>query len=97
MLEIDILPETFVKTTRDITVSQKQPPEVFYKKAIFKKLAIFTGKHLYWSHLKPTTLIKRGSSTDVFHKYCLSFENIYFEEHLPMTAFDQILILWILS
>ena len=30
---------------------QKQPPEVFYKKAVFKKLAIFTEKHLCWSPL----------------------------------------------
>ena len=28
---------------------QKQPPEVFYKKAVVKKLAIFTEKHLCWS------------------------------------------------
>ena len=28
---------------------QKQPPEVFYKKAVFKNFAILTGKHLYWS------------------------------------------------
>ena len=26
---------------------QKQPPEVFYKKAIFKNLAIFTWKQLF--------------------------------------------------
>ena len=28
---------------------QKQPPEVFYKKTIIKKLAITTEKHLCWS------------------------------------------------
>ena len=28
---------------------QKQLPEVFYKKAIFHNLAIFTEKHLCWS------------------------------------------------
>ena len=27
-------------------VSQKQPLEVFYKKAVLKNFAIFTGKHL---------------------------------------------------
>ena len=29
--------------------NQKQPPEVFYKKAVLKNFAIFTGKHLCWS------------------------------------------------
>ena len=28
---------------------QKQPPEVFYKKTVVKKLAIFTEKFLCWS------------------------------------------------
>ena len=28
---------------------QKQPPEVFYKKAILENFAILTGKHLCWS------------------------------------------------
>ena len=27
-------------------IKQKQPPEVFYKKAVFKNLTIFKGKHL---------------------------------------------------
>ena len=29
-----------------IIKEQKQPPEVFYKKAVLKKFEIFTGKHL---------------------------------------------------
>ena len=29
--------------------SGKQPPEVFYKKAVLKCFAIFTGKHLCWT------------------------------------------------
>ena len=28
------------------SVKQKQPPEVFYKKAVLKNFAIMTGKHL---------------------------------------------------
>ena len=28
---------------------QKQPPEVFCKQSVLKKVAKFTGKHLYWS------------------------------------------------
>ena len=30
---------------------QKQPPEVFCKKAVLKSFANFTGKHLHWSLL----------------------------------------------
>ena len=29
--------------------NKKQPPEVFYKKAVLKSFSIFTGKHLYSS------------------------------------------------
>ena len=28
---------------------QKQSPEVFYERAVFKNFAIFTGRHLCWS------------------------------------------------
>ena len=31
-----------------ILKAQKQPPEVFYKRAVLKMFAIFTGKHLRW-------------------------------------------------
>ena len=37
---------------KDISLNKKmrkQPPEVFYKKAVIKNLAIFTEKHLCWS------------------------------------------------
>ena len=39
----------------------EQPPEVFYKKAILKDLAIFTGKQLYWSFflIKLQTFVKK--------------------------------------
>ena len=35
--------------TWDYDPFQKQPPKVFYKKAVLKNFAIFTGKHLCWS------------------------------------------------
>ena len=28
---------------------KKEPPEVFYKKAVLTNFAIFTGKHLCWN------------------------------------------------
>ena len=42
-------------------IFQKQPLEVFYGKAVFKILAIFTG----WI-CRPATLLKRDSNTGVF-------------------------------
>ena len=44
---------------------QKQPWEVFYKKAVIKNFAIFTGKQLCWGlfllklHLKACNFIKK--------------------------------------
>ena len=63
---------------------QKQPPEVFYKKAVLKNSAIFTGKHLRWSlflmklqAFSPATLLKRDSSTGFFScEFCETFKNI---------------------
>ena len=52
---------------------QKEPPEVFHKKAVLKNFAIFTGKHLRWSLFSmklqaftATILLKRHSNTGVF-------------------------------
>ena len=38
----------------------KQLPEVFYKKAVLKNFAIFTGKHLYWSRPIARSFTLRG-------------------------------------
>ena len=32
--------------------TEKQPPEVFYKDAVLKNFAIFTGNHLREEHLR---------------------------------------------
>ena len=46
---------------------------MFFKKAVFKNLAILIGKHLFWSRYlinlqayKPVTLLQRDSNTGVF-------------------------------
>ena len=52
---------------------QKQPPVVFYEKALLKNFAIFTGKRLCWS----PTLLKGISSTGVFLAILQNFQ-----EHL---------------
>ena len=50
--------------------SKKEPPEVFFKKSVFKNFANVTGKQLCWSlfliKLTPVNLLKRGSNTGVF-------------------------------
>ena len=57
---------------------QKQPPEVFYRKAVVKKLAIFTEKHLCWSLFIIQNIAKylRAST--------------YFEERLRTAAFENV-------
>ena len=57
----------------DYNPFQKQPPEVFYKKAVLKSSAIFSGKHLCWSLFliklkvfRSATLLKRDSNTGNF-------------------------------
>ena len=51
---------------------KKDPAELFYKEAVFKDFAIFTGKRLCWSlflielqAFRPTALFGRDSNTGV--------------------------------
>ena len=46
--------------------AQHHPPEVLHKKADFKNFAIFTGKHLCWSHF----LIKLQALTPILKNSC---------------------------
>ena len=53
--------------------SKKQPPEMFYKKAVPENLSIFTGKYLCLSlflmklqTFRSATLLTRDSNTCVF-------------------------------
>ena len=59
---------------------------MFFKIAVLKKFAIFTGKHLSWSlflikmqGFMPATLSKRDSNTGVFSRI---FKNSLFIEHV---------------
>ena len=73
---------------------QKQPLEVFHKKAILKKFVIFKGKHLSWGlffikvpSLQASNCFKKGASTQIFSYECWEiYKNTYFEEHLRMAA-----------
>ena len=48
-LQADLIVSRFLSDIGVPYKSQKQPPEVIYKKAVFKNFAIFTVKHLCWS------------------------------------------------
>ena len=39
----------FIKMLVALSDIREQTPEVFYKKALLKIFAIFTGKHLFWA------------------------------------------------
>ena len=56
---------------------QKQPLEVFYKKAVLKNLALFTGKYLCWSFLFNS-------------EYCEISKSTYFEEQLRMAVSENV-------
>ena len=71
--------------------NKKQPPEVFYKKAVLKNVIIITGKHkcssLFLIKLRPfrsATFFKRDSNEiQVFSgEYCKIFKKANFEENL---------------
>ena len=59
-------------TSEEIVFLQKQPPEVFCKKGIFRKFAKFTGKHLCQTHFlnkvagQDCNFIKKEAQAQVF-------------------------------
>ena len=70
-------------------LTQKESPELFYKKAVLKTFAMITGKHLYWSLFliklqKPRSaaLLKMTPTQVISCEYYRRFKNTYFEEHL---------------
>ena len=73
--------------------NKKQPPEVFYKKAVLKNFSILTGKYLCSSlfliKLRPfrsATFLKRDLTQVFFWEYCEIFKNAYFKEYLWKAA-----------
>ena len=71
---------------------EKQPPEVFYKKAVLSNFAIFTVKHLCRSLLL-IKLLKRDSIKKRLQQKCLPVNIVKFlrtpilKKHLQTTAF----------
>ena len=64
-----------------IPLLQKQPPEVFFKKALLKNFAIFSGKHLCWNlfsiKLQVSNFIKKVPNFEYYE----IFKNAYYEEN----------------
>ena len=72
---------------------QKQPPEVFYKKGVYKNLSKFTGKYLCQGFffkkvagLRPGTLLKKRLWGRCFPANFENFKNTFLTEHLRTTA-----------
>ena len=65
-------------------ITQKHSLEVFYKKAVPKNYAIFTGKYQCWSCF----LIKLKKRQVISCEGCEIFKNIYLEKRLRKAAFD---------
>ena len=61
-----------------------QPPEVFYKIAVLKSFAIFTGRHLCWGSQEKTCV--ETPKQVFFCECCKIFKNTYFEEKLRTFA-----------
>ena len=64
---------------------QKQPPEVFYKKSVFKNFAKFTGKHLHQS-LMSAPLLKK----ELWHRnFPVNFAKFSRTTFLSLSIFSQ--------
>ena len=81
-------PNDTVAVSFGFNQTQKQAPEVFYRKAVLKQFAIFTGRHLCWSlfliklqDFRPANLSKETPA-----QYCNIFKNTNFEKNLPTAA-----------
>ena len=68
-----------------VNQTQKQLPEVFYKKSSQKFRNIYRKTTVLKSLLnKSFQLYKKGTPTQVFYcEYCEIFKNTYYEKHLP--------------
>ena len=74
-------------------LAQKQPPEVFYKKAGLENFAKFTGKYLSKSlfliklQISACNFTKKETLSQVFScEFCEISKNTFFTEHLRTTA-----------
>ena len=73
--------------------NKKQPPEVFYKKAVLKNFSIFIEKYLcsslFLTSCGPSgrqRYLKEIPTQVLFCEYCEIFKKAYFEENLRTAA-----------
>ena len=67
-----------------LKVKCSQPPEVFYKKAVFKNFSIFTGNFYVG-----VSFNEKETPPQVFScEYCNIFKSIRLEKHLRAAASD---------
>ena len=79
------------------SITQKQPPEVYYKKGVLKNFAKLTGKHLCQSLFlnkaasTAYNFIKKETLAQVFScEFCKIFKNPFLTEHPWTTTSDYI-------
>ena len=79
--------------TKNQSLCQKQPIAVLCKKTVFKNVAIFKGKHLFWSlflinlqDFRAATLLKKTPAQSFYCDYCEIFKTIYFEDYMRTAA-----------
>ena len=70
----------------DINSNQKQQPQEFYKKTVFKNFVILKGKHLCWSLFLIKLQASRPPTQLLSCKHCKIFKIAYFEENLRAAA-----------
>ena len=84
-----------VAVSYDVNQTQKQPPDLFYKKSCSQRFNnILRKKPVYESLLNKVAefpacsyIKKRLQHRHFPVKYCEIFKNTYFEKHLPTAAF----------
>ena len=69
---------------------QNQPPEVFYKKGVFRNFTKFTGKHQCQSLnkvvMRPATLLKKRLAQVFSYEFYEISKNTFFTEYLQTIA-----------
>ena len=94
-LQTDLIISGFLSDIGVPDVSQKQPPEVFYKKAVFKNFAIFTGKHLCWSLFLIKLQALRTATLCERHRWFLWKLQTFYKQLLyrtsPVAAFASLI------
>ena len=80
---------TKTRTTKEGEILRSSCLQMFFKIGVLKNFAIFTGEYLFWSlfliklqlAIRPATLLKTDSNTDVFLWILRNFTTPFFIKH----------------